>query len=189
MTTNVLLVRDFLKPLWDINDRAHDINHADDVATRGEYFAIMCGITERGRELVGFSAYLHDVTLRRDGRERHHIGGAEFARTFQHQAFNVTPEERELVAQAIFEHRASHGERKFSSQIAEVLACSDISAPYYGEILARILETAPTLEEAKKHMVEKFGRNGYLKYPNLYMLVYHKELEVFYTQIEKNCVH
>lgn len=101
---------------------------------------------------------------------------------------------REQIALACRQHRASFtGE--FGSEFAEMMNSADYEAP---QGLAPIFDRAYEYARAKnpdgsraewhstttKHMREKFSRNGYAKYPPMYMGVFGEQIELIWDEID-----
>lgn len=144
------------------------------------------------KEIV-VAAMLHDVT--RDVDDESH---ETTAKLFIEELMKRVPDfKREMnginmerVYKIIAEHRASYS-GNYSSVEAEILATADRGFESLNERIERSMKYAeergienPILH-ALNHMVEKFGRCGYQKYPQLYMFIYRAELENMWNKIDQ----
>ena len=120
--------------------------------------------------LVFSIAAYHDLGLI-EGRESHHLVSGSIVRGDERLRQWFTPEEIEVMAQAVEDHRASatHAPRSiYGCIVAEADRNIDIS-----DIITRTLQYSlahyPELDEerhiqrALQHLNEKYSRTGYLK--------------------------
>ncbi len=155
-------------PRYAAFDRAHNIDHAQTVIA--ESAALARHYTELNEEMVYVIAAFHDTGLC-SGRELHHITSGEIVRSDSFICSIFTPEQMQIISDAIEDHRASakHEPRTL-----------------YGRIVAeadRIISTEVTLRRTVQfgldknpsatadehfarfndHLQAKYARGGYLK--------------------------
>jgi len=181
-------IREFVKPYYEKNDRAHQIDHADDV------FKLACDIAnfvDYDRiDLVALASYLHDIQVYVD-RANHHTLAYDVVMSIELNEFfeGLSDLDRGLVAFAVSEHRASY-QVFYTSELSEIIASADRGEPVYDEIFARGLVCATSsgfadpVKYTKKHMKEKYGRDGYAKYPDIYLLFFQYEIEKLWSKID-----
>ena len=175
------------------HDPAHRIDHALDVTTRALDINQKLGLN-LVEDILIVPGMLHD--LFNNDRTNHHTLAAEYIQEADHHILNrYSWGGRFLMAQAAAEHRASRKETHFTSIYSEVIASADRGVPDVGLTLKRAMQYAahhnnlPASSEevyviSATHLKEKFGRNGYIHYPDIYKQ-YHKDaLELFYVSIE-----
>ena len=195
----MLLVRaDFIQEFsqaWELNDRAHRVGHFDNVALAGIHINKKLGLGYPER-LILVVAYLHDLFAW--SRDNHHLLSEEFVRgTENHllQKYCHSPEEFAMVSKACGQHRASFN-GKFYNSFCELMNAADREAPKsLDSMIARAVmyhmdrNTTATFEEAQvvseHHMYEKFGREGYARYPMMYHQVFGADLEALWDKIDK----
>lgn len=169
---------------WQLNDSAHREEHFVAVEKWGHF------INERlelgyDPKLVLFVAWFHDLFTW--DRSNHHQMSAHWIRTSSHHLLSQLSREgeRELVAQACEEHRASFT-GVYSNPFCELMACADRGAP--GDVtgmLQRAIQyrrfrgcsEQEALRGAVEHLKEKFGSQGYARYPEMYIRAFGDELE------------
>lgn len=189
--------KDFINafsPAWELNDGAHRVEHFDGVALAGLHINRVLGLGYPERMIL-MVAYLHDLFAW--SRENHHMLSQEFVKGTCHPLighYTKTAEERILVAKACGEHRASF-KGLFSSPFSELMNSADKEHPKsLDSMIQRAMSyhmdrnPGSTFKEARRvselHMKEKFGRNGYARYPNMYKEAFGKELEEIWKQID-----
>jgi hypothetical protein len=183
-------IRSDFEPYWSVLDRAHREDHFLSVEHTGR---VLVGRLQLDIDplLVTLVAYFHDLFTW--SRKNHHLLSREFIRTTGHATVSwLSSRERFEVAEACGQHRASYTGR-FSCLLAEVMNAADRCLPNLHEVFQRSiiygtsrgLSQGDATREAVKHLKEKFGRGGYARYPSLYVEAFGKELEDFYTGIDK----
>jgi len=194
MSNAIATVTELVYPHYAKNDPGHTIKHAEEVCQLAVELAQYARYARYpNMDLVVYAAYLHDVQVYVD-RENHHTLAGSFVRSgaCDHLFDNTTT--RELVAAAVEEHRASYTGR-FTSALSEIISSADRMHPsmtiddLYARIVRSIRHRYDTDEicaqKALQHLINKFGRNGYVRYPQLYRDYFHKELEQRYLAIEQ----
>ncbi len=192
------MFRQHVKPLYDLHDGGHQIDHADDVAREAMFIAKIYGLSTRYTELLMAASYLHDVGLSA-GRDKHHIASYDYVK---HNTGCVrlldamfTKDEQELIALACLEHRASFT-GNHSSDISILVSCADRGRPdpmkymrrsmAYNKTQNPLATDAVWYAEAKAHITDKYGREGYATrgYPEFFKEIYQKQLEVAFGEID-----
>lgn len=184
-------IRNEVIPFYKTNDLAHQIDHADAVCNLAlELNQIL--ESPYPEKLVILAAYLHDIHA--DSRGVHQQLAHDFV--MQNQAYylhDLFDEERTLVAKACLEHRGSY-KGKFSSLLSEIISSADRGRP---DSVEKLLDRSAvfgmaqfgyTTEEAKAearlHIKDKYGRNGYAQRPEIYCKYFAKELAELMAKIE-----
>ena len=168
---------------WALNDPAHRVEHFRNVEE--------CGILINERLALKFdpiliqaAAFFHDLFAW--SRFNHHLMSEHYVRTSDHYLFKFfDPEAREILANACGQHRASF-KGEFFHPFCELINAADRELPGNIEAmmqrsLAYNLAQGHSQEEADKimrtHLKEKFGVNGYARYPKIYQDAFGDELE------------
>lgn len=173
-------------PMWEANDRGHRREHFAAVEECGHWINEQMGLGFDPK-LIVFMAWFHDLFAW--DRNNHQEISALWILNTEHPLIEkyLNKDERKLVAAACREHRASY-EGTYSHTFTEMMACADRGFPGdVKEMLERSMKyqldkkLASTEEQARQmaveHLKEKFGSNGYAKYPELYIKVFGQELE------------
>lgn len=183
------------------NDSAHRTEHFDDVLLTGLYIneRLELGYNPLAILLV---AYIHDLFAW--SRDNHHQLSWHFMMTTQdplileilqriEQESNVS-DIREAIAYGCLEHRASY-KGAFTNTFSQLMNSADRGMPKGVEsILARAYAYArdnnpPTsvqglLEISIAHLKDKFSRNGYARYPEMYQQIFSDELEELWDAVD-----
>lgn len=182
------LISEF-EALYQYNDDAHQMNHFDSVYA--------CGVAIRNwhrlpyrDELIMVAAYAHDLFAW--FRDTHHEQSATFVNARMSTIFEDVLSTEELVwlEHACREHRASF-KGEFSCGFSELFNAADRELPYGVEALVEramgfVDRDNPMAKgddfdvrnrhRAITHIYEKFGTNGYARYPELYKTAFKDEL-------------
>lgn len=162
-------------PLYDQFDAAHQRAHALQVIAESMHLMILDAVKALGAEplnadMVYAIAAYHDVGLSED-RATHHLVSGRRVRTDRRLLKWFTPQQIELMAQAVEDHRASatHAPRSiYGCIVAEADRNIDIEVIMqrtlqYGLAHYPELERSQHIERALQHLHEKYGPHGYLK--------------------------
>lgn len=123
-------------------------------------------------------------------RDEHHNIGAEYINDILKE---LNYKDRDVVKMAIKEHRASY-KGEFFSEVSELLSSADRGKPdNLAYTLKRSYDYAvkhgDSHEDAILHAVDhieaKYGRNGYAKFPPLYLNFYKSTIHKFWDDIDK----
>jgi len=111
------------------------------------------------REVILIASWLHDIGSIIDGRENHHLSGAEIARKKLIE-LDYPEDKIELVEKCILNHRGSQN-RKRESLEEQIVAEADVISNF--ENIVGIIKTAlvhenKTEKEAKREVLEKLER-------------------------------
>lgn len=185
-------IRDFVAPYYAKNDPAHHLNHGDDVYNLACKMNAFLPEEERMAEhLILIAAYCHDIYARE--RKVHELLSHDFVMRNEEDFLQVlSQEERHLVAMACKEHRASY-KGEFTSKLSEIISCADRGLPtlkyHYDRSVQYGMHHLGLDEEgahmhAASHMIEKYGREGYVKYTPLYKAYFADQLEALYVEID-----
>jgi hypothetical protein len=175
------IIKDF-SPAWELNDKAHRIEHFDNVFKCGMHINETLSLGYHP-SLILLTAFFHDMFSW--SRFNHHQLSSEWIKTTDyHHIASQPPEARALIAIGCMEHRASRTE-PFSCEFGELMSSADREMP--GDALAMVqraiyfrMARGMTCEEAVgpaiQHIKEKFGHGGYARYPTMYQKVFSDEL-------------
>lgn len=168
---------------WELNDRGHRIEHFTEVERCGNYIneKLQLGFDPK---LIMLVAHFHDLFSW--SRNNHHLLSASWVQTTDYPAIeNLTSEERSLVADGCREHRASNTD-VFKNQFAELMSSADRGFPDLDleKMIQRAIDyrlaRGYVLEYARAgailHIKEKYGTQGYARYPSLYREVFKDDL-------------
>jgi len=181
-------------------DKAHDILHIREVADNA--LTIVDDLKlDVNKEHLLLAVYIHDMFSNVD-RDNHHTLAYNYAMNSSDIFFeNIEQRDRLDIAMAVREHRASH-KGSYYSLLSEILASADrgninledmVVRSYLFNINKAKYPLTPSIDIKKhdevvfdvyKHMHEKFGRVGYVKYPDLYIKWKGGELEKLYADID-----
>lgn len=168
---------------WELNDAAHRIEHFLEVEGCGNYINDTLGLGYSPK-LIMLVAFFHDLFAW--SRYNHHLLSAEWVSSTDNPLFaDLTEREVLLVAAGCREHRGS-GTMPFTCEFAEMMCSADRGFPSTDltGMLSRAVafRTAQGVSEeiaiidAKVHLKEKFGSNGYARYPRLYQKAFGDQL-------------
>ena len=180
------IVKEIL-PRYDKFDSAHRRNHADMVIKQSLELAQELGVDVN---IAYTTAAFHDLGLI-NGREFHHVDSARIVNEDKMLPKWFSKDEIRIIAEAVEDHRAS-SKNPPRSIYGRIVAESDryIDAE---DIIRRTIQYGidhyPELsrdehyQRMKEHLIEKYGRNGYMKLwfknsPN------HKRLEELHNIID-----
>lgn len=201
-------VRNFYISFYNRNDKAHGIEHADQVLDLAIKLSIEYGLNVNIKELI-IAVYNHDAFCWLD-RTHHHIIAFKYImeKTKLNEEFENTPEfimnlnhnSSLNIAHAGLEHRASNQCVSYFSELSMVLNAADRGIPNLADILERSIlfniskyskgsncnDENIIINNAINHILDKYGRNGYAtkNYNNLYKDYYKDELEFMFIMIE-----
>lgn len=182
---------------WKFNDLGHRADHFSDVYATALSIVSRLDIKNIKVEHICLVAYFHDLFSW--SRKNHHLLSKCFILTTDCRIVSDichTPELRLLVANACAEHRASYtGEH--SSVLSELMSSADRGMP--GDVELKLqramdyrratrsseLSEDQLMVESIQHQKDKFGRNGYARYPEMYKRAFAEELEEMYQRIEE----
>lgn len=162
-------------PHWALNDRAHRIEHFLAVERAGNLINDKLRL-DHDPKLIMLVAFFHDLFAWT--RFNHELLSYEYVSTTNHPIFMALDiPERQLVAEACREHRASY-KGDYSHQFSLMMSSADRGEP--GDIDGILQRSYHYhldnlklgVEEARKgciaHMKHKSGTGGYAAYPHLY---------------------
>lgn len=163
-------------------DPSHDWGHVKDVAKAAFHMAKYAGIDLQPLLLAAIS---HDTYSGID-RLNHHLLSGAWVR--EAMPFTLHGEWTETVALCCEQHRASY-RGEYTSIYQEAFASADrgmlkmdsinkIVKRSYDFAYARTGDHRQAVDKVVYHMPEKYGHNGYAKWPELYRNVFIAELAV-----------
>jgi exopolyphosphatase/pppGpp-phosphohydrolase len=183
-----------------LNDVAHNLSHVMDVSKLGVSICEQLGLGERDTLLVYMGCLLHDIGCRYERKQHHLIGyGLTYELINRYCPGDFTDEEILIIATAVLEHRSSNPEKP-SNLISGIVSVSDSGAPDFAKYvkravqfrLKRKLSTEVIIEDVYKHLLEKFGVEGYhwKSYPEIGMELFKNEWDDFSNKLydEENCM-
>lgn len=137
---------------------AHGISHIKDV--------LKSGVTIKGDKLnleEELAIIFHDCG-NKINRKMHHILSAEIFREICDNLLDNLTIER--IANAIQKHRASYG-GDFDNNLEELK-----------------LSESNSVNHALEHIKNKYSREGYAKYPEMYLKFYADQMDTFYKAVD-----
>jgi len=170
------LMISFVEPYYNKNDLAHQLNHAKSVFERAIMFNNYFNLNIPEDEIIA-AALMHDVQLYL-GRDNHHEAGALFAINEAYPGkTDMSLESQYRVTSAIREHRASYT-GKYSSILSELISSADRDVPDENSVkilMERCLKCRTgknRIQDSIKYLKDKYGTNGYARYPLIYESFY-----------------
>ena len=161
-------VEEEILPQYAQSDPAHGLGHIQAVV---ENSLELLELVPADPRLVYVIAAYHDLGAARFGREDHEKTSARLLRQDRALERWFTPEERELMAQAVEDHRASGG-REPRSVYGKIVSEADRDIDperivqrvmAYGKYRCPQLGPEGQVRRAVEHIREKYGEGGYLK--------------------------
>jgi HD superfamily phosphodiesterase len=167
-------VREFYAPFYKDGDEAHLINHADDVCDLALEINKECN-----EKLIILSAYIHDIFNAKDRKNHNKLAYNYVLEAKDSLLQNLTNKERLLVAHAVLEHRASY-KGEYFSKLSKIISSADRGKPDIKAVVIRSMKyNHADAQNVYKHIKDKYARNGYAKYPDIYKELFGKELKKF----------
>lgn len=175
------IIKDFSKR-WELNDEAHRLKHFSNVEECGLIINQRLNL-KFDQQLITYVAFFHDMFAY--DRFNHHEMSARWIETTDYPLIAcLSKHDKAMVASACLQHRASF-EGRFDGKFSELMNSADRELP--GDVAGMVeravlyrMNKGFTREEAMKpavdHIKEKFGSDGYARYPNLYLKVFDEEL-------------
>jgi hypothetical protein len=179
---------------YELNDPAHQQDHFDTVFLTAVHINDDQNL---GFELVHmlFAAYFHDLFAwsRINHHEMSHLWmmGTDHPLIVQH----LNPVARKAVAMACLQHRASY-KGDFHSTFTALINSADRGFP--NDVPGMVersrkywLANRPHMSEDERmagvigHIKEKFGHNGYARYPELYVKTFGDQLTAMREEVER----
>lgn len=159
------------------NKDGHGLNHIKEVI---ENLSILMSIAEKdlqikfNKELMFTAALYHD-SGRTVNKKYHHIESAKIVINEKYLRNIFTEDEIQLIAKMCEEHRSSVGE---CTSIESAILNDADSISTLERIIERTIDYHLKYDvdksydsiysEVRKHLIDKFGRNGYQKYKTKY---------------------
>lgn len=192
------LIRDYKEEFKELLNKsydtlAHGLDHVDDVYKKAIYLNVKYNLNIAKDEIL-IASLFHDI-FQDVNRNKHHVLAHDWVMSSIHPMITLNDKEKQKrIALAINEHRASYV-GTYSSSLSELIATADRGIPDLSKIIARAYKYQldkyanrshkEMIDNIVKHLVEKFGRNGYSKYTYMYMLEYAEDLYILYEAIDK----
>lgn len=187
-----------VRPFYERNDTAHNMKHACDVcdlALDMHEYMIKNNNAEAKKisryEIIA-AAWVHDIysTLSRDN---HHEVAATYVLDYQNKPiFEIFDKEQiHRISHAVREHRASYtGE--YYSILSEIISAADRGIPNIELIINRSIvyrngkavDNAATARAVYEHIKQKYSRNGYGRFNNIYKEYFQYELDNLYDTVD-----
>ena len=186
---------DAFSPHWALNDPAHQQEHFEDVFKTAMYINKDQHYFFDPVHIL-FAAYLHDLFAW--SRKNHHDLSCEFVRDTDHPLilkYLPSQNERDVVAYACHEHRASY-KGTFYSAFTAMINAADRGFP--NDVPAMVersrkywLAKWPEMSEDERmagviqHIKDKFGHGGYARYPDVYLRTFGGQVNEMKDKIAK----
>lgn len=192
MTLRYDIIKEF-SPKWELNDPAHRQAHFDAVLECGLYINSQHDNQIANERDIVLVAYFHDLFAW--SRVNHHQLSQGYVITTDHPIFEgIADVDRDNIAYACGEHRASF-KGNFSTALSQLMNAADRELPKpLSEMMERsfaynrhVNPNLPEREVAKivhGHMKEKYGRDGYARYPEIYLKAFQKQINKLHDEID-----
>jgi len=183
-------LRESVKPDYQKNDLAHQIDHADQVWENAKELVRRNEIV-LDMDLLYACVYVHDVCVWKD-RAQHHVRAAEYVLRQENELLNIfSVNEQILISHAVREHRSST-KMKPSTKYSYVLQMADKGKPVLRDVIARSAKyhnkngksVDAIAREVGSHLSIKFGRNGYA-FTSEYKKAYSNDVEAFWYELDE----
>ncbi|QYN80085.1 HD family hydrolase [Kosakonia phage Kc263] len=172
-----------------LNDPAHNLGHVMDVCRLGKRICEEIGLDERTTLLVYLGCLLHDIGCKFERKHHHLIGyGLTYELIDRYWPGEFDDEEMITIATAVLEHRSSN-KHKPSSLVSSIVSVADSGAPDLDLYIKRAIQFRlknnlpgdQLIEDVYKHLLEKFGVEGYhwKSYPDVGMEMFQREWDDF----------
>jgi HD superfamily phosphodiesterase len=193
------IMRDYKEEFKDLLESsykslAHGMEHIEEVYKKAVYMNVKYNLNLPKDEILIVSMF-HDI-FQDKNRANHHILAHDWIMSSMHPMITLKDKEKQKrMALAVREHRASYESGVYSSVLSELLATADREAPDIYKIVTRAykyqLDKYPTkthremVNDVIKHLVEKYGKDGYTAYTNMYVVEYGDNLMMLFDLIDK----
>lgn len=157
-----------IKPVYDKNDEAHNLDHVEYVIKRSLKFAN--NIPSINYDMVETIAIYHDIGHHIDSKNHEKVS-AEILLNDNNLKKFFTDSEIKTMSEAVYDHRASL-EYEPRSIYGKIVSSADRNV-LVDVVLKRTynyrIKHMPNasleeiIEESRKHCIDKFGKNGYAK--------------------------
>lgn len=172
-----------------LNDPAHNLGHVLDVCKLSKNICERLQLDSRSTLLVYVAALLHDIGCRYERSQHHLIGyGLTYELLDRLWSDEFDDEEVMTIATAVLEHRSSNS-HKPSNLISSIVSVADSGAPDFAKYVRRAvqfrlgknMDKVLLVEETYKHLLKKFGAEGYhwKSYPDIGMKFFKMEWDDF----------
>lgn len=176
-----------------LNDEAHNLGHVKDVCMLGKRICEEIGLDDRTTLLVYLGCLLHDIGCKFERKHHHLIGyGLTYEIIDRYWAGEFDDEEMIIIATAVLEHRSSN-KNKPSNLVSSIVSVADSGAPDLNKYIRRALQfrlkknfgSDLIVEDVYKHLLEKFGVEGYHwnSYPDVGMEMFKMEWDDFTNKL------
>lgn len=177
-------IKEIVVEYYNRNDNAHQLDHALEVLANLTYINKLIGYTNNIPLLI-ITALYHDIFSNRTDRANHHNLAADYVLKDKFINSILSKDDVLLASIAIREHRASFKGTR-SNRFSDMLSTADIGKPNLKAMVERSMKYSNNIEEdVVNHMKDKFGYGGYANYPELYLIIYEKELLSVKDNIDK----
>lgn len=172
-----------------LNDPAHNLGHVMDVCKLGKRICEEIGLDDRTTLLVYLGCLLHDIGCKFERKHHHLIGyGLTYELIDRYWSGEFDDDELLTIATAVLEHRSSNP-NKPSNLVSSIVSIADSGAPNLDLYVKRAIQfrlkknmpDEELVEDVYKHLLEKFGVEGYhwRSYPDIGMEMFKTEWEDF----------
>lgn len=169
---------------------SHGLNHLYEVY---DFAMNLNEIYDLNENEILYSVLFHDMFQKED-RENHHQLAHDWLMKTDLIPFDDLGMDRERVALATLEHRASY-KGSYSTRLSELITTADKGIPNINDIVLRSFlyskERNPKADDQEliqmviSHLVKKYGKNGYLKYNNIVAKMYKFRIDELHTIVDE----
>ena len=144
-------------PRYKAFDGSHNVDHVLAVVRRSVELAHLYGVSTK---LAYIAAAYHDLGLESGNREEHHVFSKEIVLKDSWLKTVLTDREIDLVANAVYNHRASKMDHSIDI-LSKIVADSDRSEGVFTMFRRAKAYNNGSFEEVYSFLKSKFGKSGY----------------------------
>lgn len=183
-------------------DGAHGPEHIKSVLSVARYLCEHKGLARYSRA-IEYACIFHDAGSSKDNRPLHHLIAAEnFLQYVRNNSTGLSAKEISTVVECIVNHRSSNPDIDSCSIEAQIVAAADYGFPSTTreDVIERMLRRSvnyhmskdyskysDAVVDARQHLKEKYGYQGYANYSKLYMDMFGPMLEEQRRLVEECC--
>jgi uncharacterized protein len=168
-----LYIENAIIPLYDTCDKGHGRDHILKVISRSMELIVLLDMHDINPNIVYTVAAYHDLGLTIGPRDIHERNSGVLVKNDSILDSWFTSEEIQIIKEAVEDHRAS-STREPRSIYGKIVADADKDIDDVHRVIIRAYHHGANLnpnytydeerDRVKKHMIKKFGRNGYVKF-------------------------
>lgn len=190
----ISLLLDDVREYYERNERPHDLCHVKEVMADVDKLSKLVKLRDNYHRAALVAAAWHDAFDHVDRKRHHSLASEHLIRNSESMMvrYDLDADAMESAWFACLEHRASW-EGAFTTMVSEVVSAADRGRPNLKSMLLKAFEYSKNKlglsddeakERACEHMHEKFGSEGYARYPRFYQELYASEIDAVQLEIK-----